>query len=96
MSKKIKGMMGFTHSDITWEPMDVLAEIPTGGEDSDGYVENEAIGIAINQYGEKCLYRGSLDSTMMDGSPTIILNKDGKPISVLLRELADKLDKEGE
>jgi hypothetical protein len=94
MNKKIKGMMGFNYEDVIWEPMNVLAEVLTDAEDNNGFKASETFGVAVNQYGDKCLYSGSINPNMYDGFSTVILNKNGQPIPILLRELADKLDYE--
>lgn len=93
MNKVITGMMGFDHSDIDWEKMDVVAEIKTGGTDSGGFAVGEVFGLAVNQYDDNCLYLNTIDSHLgIDKSRTLIFGEDGKDIPTLLRMLADAIE----
>lgn len=92
---KIMGLMGYTFSDVTFEPMDILIEIKTGGTDSGGFENAQTIGIATNEYNNYCLYTGSIrENFPLNRCSTIVLG-DGitqQKIPNLLRKLADELE----
>ena len=93
--KKITGLMGYTQSDpsLVWAKMDVVVEIPTNGEDSGGYKVAETLGVARSEYGNLCLFVGSInDNPVFDKHPVLHMATDGSPLSFLLRALADQLE----
>ena len=91
--KKIKGLMGYTISEVIVEEMEVLAEIMTGGTSGSGYKGEETLGIVLTQRGNLGIYRGGVNETHWGDSSTVVRISDtGQSISKSLRELADAYD----
>jgi hypothetical protein len=98
MSNKIKLLMGYTISDnknVSWGDGDIITEVQTEGEDFNGYPLQETLGIAKNEYGDLCIFRGSTDREVYERCTAITMSESEKSLSVVLYELAHKLDDEG-
>ena len=98
MSNKIKLLVGYTVSDnanVVWGDGKLITEVETEGEDHNGYPLQETIGIAKNEYGDLCIFRGSTDRESYDKCTAITMSKSNKSLSVALYELAYKLHDEG-
>lgn len=91
--KKIKGLIGYSPSEMDMEEMDVVVEIRTDGTSSSGYEHEETIGIVRTQYGSLGIYRGCIsESSPINTSTVLHMSDDGKSISDALRALADAYD----
>lgn len=76
MSKLINVLVGYTPANCIFDRAEIIAEVPTIGEDQDGYVGKATIGVAIDNDGELCIFRGSQDSTLMDKHTAICMSGD--------------------
>ena len=87
--------MGFSHENVIFEKMDVICEELTGGEDHDGYPHQETIGIAVNQFGNFCIFKGTTANTGHEACTAVILStQDTDKIADVLRALADSIQEE--
>jgi len=95
MSKEIMALIGYNsnNTSLEYSKADVIAEIETGGSDSDGFKNNETIGLAKDIYGSHFLYRGSKDSNLSDKHMVAYFSDDGQSISKTLYELSEALKK---
>ena len=93
MGKEITVLIGYmpNHKSLTYGTMEVIAEVETGGTDYDGRNDNEVIGVAKDNFGLICMYRGGKDMTTFDKVPAIFLSEEAGDLSELLHQLADKL-----
>ena len=98
MSNKINLMIGYSPESpsISWGKGWVLKEVKTGGKDYDGFHRKETIGVAKNEYGDLCIFSGSVDRLECDKIKSAIFSIKGpKLLASLLRKLAGELDSVG-
>ena len=90
---KIMTLIGYqpNHESLEYSESKVIAEIETGGTDSYGFKGNETIGLARDEYGSHCLYRGTKDTNLSERHMVVYFSDDCDNIPELLRELADKI-----
>jgi hypothetical protein len=93
MNKEITTLISYqpNHRSLEYGKSKIIAEIETGGTDSYGFKGNETIGLAKNEFGTHCLYRGTKDSNLSDRHMVVYFSNDCDNIPELLRELANKI-----
>jgi len=85
--------MGYSPNDKNniWENAEFITEVQTKGEDTDGYKNQETIGVAKTEFGNLCIFKGSTDRHPYEQCSTIHISSDGHKLSKSLFELAEKL-----
>jgi len=92
--RKIKGLIGYTISNVDWDELDVIAYVNTGGSDGTGFTEHEIIGVAKDETGSICIFKGSDAPYSGYECPTVWLSDDTTmSLPAILRKLADKIEK---
>ena len=96
MNKNLNVLYGFTVNspDLEWNNVHVIAEVDTDGTDSDGTANNEVIGIDVDEFNCKCIYRANKNSMIYEKNTAIFMSSDGEDLVITLRKLADELEEQ--